>query len=158
MTYARLGMIMSNVISLQRERCDVGNARSLNAPSYRNARSVHHPARILAPFALWGPFSAAKPSCPAPNKHKSIVRPPQLSVPELNDLVHRLSICSLLICPAKRLTTKSVAWSYCMNTRFSTLVTMSDNFRSQQGEDADFDWEDWIIEPTSEPTMGSEVG
>ena len=41
---------------------------------------------------------------------------------------------------------------------FSTIVTMSDDFRSQQGEDADFDWEDWIIEPTSEPTMGSEVG
>jgi hypothetical protein len=32
-------MIMSNVISLHCERCDVGNARSLNAPSYRNARS-----------------------------------------------------------------------------------------------------------------------
>jgi hypothetical protein len=35
---------------------------------------------------------------------------------------------------------------------------MSDNFWSQQGEDADFDWGDWIIEPTFEPTMGSEVG
>lgn len=35
---------------------------------------------------------------------------------------------------------------------------MSDYVWSHQGEDTDFDWEDWIIEPTSEPTMGSEVG
>src|SRR5271156_5485005 len=42
MTYAGLGMLMSNVISLHCERCGVGNARSLNALSYRNARSEPH--------------------------------------------------------------------------------------------------------------------
>ena len=111
-----------------------------------------------APFALWALFLPQNRTAQTISKHKSIVRPPSTFSTRTQDLVHRLSICSLLICPAKRLTTKSVAWSYCTNARLSTTVTMSDNFWSQQGEDADFDWGDWITEPTSEPTMGSEVG
>jgi hypothetical protein len=99
MTYAGLGMLMSNVISLHCERCGVGKARSLNALSYRNARSdpvpdgkaklndrarswnpsaLHRapPSRDAVPLLPCGPFSAAKPSRPALSKHKSIVRPP----------------------------------------------------------------------------------
>jgi hypothetical protein len=144
-------------------RCQVARQASMTRRDRRShplaaLQSGTPPSWDACPFCPVGPFSAAKPSRPALSKHKSIVRPPSAFSTRGQDLVHRLSICSLLICPAKRLTTISVAWSYCMNARFSTLVTMSDNLWSQQGEDADFDWEDWIIEPTSEPTMGSEVG
>lgn len=47
MTYAGLGMMMLNVISLHCERCGVSNARSLNALSYRNVRSNPH-AKVAA--------------------------------------------------------------------------------------------------------------
>jgi hypothetical protein len=103
MTYAGLGMLISipSVISLHCEHCGVGNARSLNALSYRNARSDPIPSGqaslndrarswrytaepgYCAPFALWDLFlphnRPAQPSASISLPYG----PPQLSVPEL---------------------------------------------------------------------------
>jgi hypothetical protein len=58
----------------------------------------------------------------------------------------------------KALHYKSLLLTYCTNARFFDYRAMSGASWFQHGEGPDFDWEDWIIEPTSEPTMGSEVG